>query len=120
MSIVVLVILVVIIVPTAVILSDRQSSKGLASSLILPLYIYPLADNGHAWQPLYNAYVFHLPNSVHDKSKTSVGSTQPLISTTRLSSTRTVALGTRLCQMMTISRLSRSSTHIPMREPWAT
>ena len=56
-SIVVLVVLVVIIVPTAVILSGRQSSKGLASSLILPLYIYPLAEDGHAWQPLYNAYV---------------------------------------------------------------
>lgn len=54
LSVVVLVVLIVVIVPTAVILSGRQRSKGLASSVILPLYIYPLDD---AWQPLYNAYV---------------------------------------------------------------
>ncbi|KAM0719794.1 hypothetical protein Q7P37_003928 [Cladosporium fusiforme] len=52
LSVVVLVVLIVVIVPTAVILSGRQRSKGLASSVILPLYIYPLDD---AWQPLYNA-----------------------------------------------------------------
>lgn len=55
-AVVVFVVLIVVIVPTAVILSGRHSSKGLASSLILPLYIYPVND---AWQPLWNAYVTH-------------------------------------------------------------
>jgi flagellar basal body-associated protein FliL len=53
-AIAVLVVLIVIIVPTAVILSGRHKSTGLASSILLPLYIYPL---GNAWEPLYNAYV---------------------------------------------------------------
>lgn len=58
-AIAVLVVLVVIIVPTAVILSGRHNSKGLASSIILPLYIYPLLrdDGTSAWDPLYNACV---------------------------------------------------------------
>jgi len=55
-AIAVLVVLIVIIVPTAVILSGRHSSKGLASSIILPLYIYPVTrDGSSAWQPLYSA-----------------------------------------------------------------
>lgn len=45
-------VLIVVIVPPAVILSGRHKSKGLASSVILPLYIYPLGD---AWEPLYDA-----------------------------------------------------------------
>jgi flagellar basal body-associated protein FliL len=53
-AIIVLVVLVVVIVPTAVILSGRHKSTGLASSVILPLYIYPLDNN---WKPLYDAYV---------------------------------------------------------------
>jgi flagellar basal body-associated protein FliL len=53
-AIVVLVVLVVIIVPTAVILSGRHKSTGLASSVLLPLYIYPV---NRSWQPLYDAYV---------------------------------------------------------------
>jgi flagellar basal body-associated protein FliL len=51
-AVAVLVVLLVIIVPTAVIFSGRHKSTGLASSIILPLYIYPLGD---AWGPLYNA-----------------------------------------------------------------
>lgn len=58
LSIVVLVVLIVIIVPTAVILSGRHSSNGLASSILLPLYIYPLGDR---WQPLYDACVLQAP-----------------------------------------------------------
>jgi flagellar basal body-associated protein FliL len=58
-AIIVLVVLVVIIVPTAVVLGGRTKSTGLASSVILPLYIYPLGD---AWKPLYDAYVLRFSN----------------------------------------------------------
>ena len=53
-AIIVLVVLIAVIVPTAVILSGRHKSTGLASSVLLPLYIYPV--NG-SWVPLYDAYV---------------------------------------------------------------
>ena len=51
-AIVVLVVLIVVIVPTAVILGGKHHSNGLSSSVMVPLYIYPLAG---AWDPLYNA-----------------------------------------------------------------
>jgi flagellar basal body-associated protein FliL len=53
LAIVALVVLIVVIVPTAVVLTDKKhQSNGLRSSVLLPLYVYPLAG---AWQPLYNA-----------------------------------------------------------------
>lgn len=53
-AIAVVIVLIVIIVPTATILGGRHHPKGLDSSVLLPLYVYPLAD---AWDPLYRAYV---------------------------------------------------------------
>jgi len=53
-AVAVLVVIIVIVVPIAVIFSGRHKSTGLASSILLPLYIYPLDD---AWAPLYDAYV---------------------------------------------------------------
>lgn len=47
-------ILVVIIVPLAVILPRRHHSQGLISTVLVPLYIYPVSD---AWEPLYEVLV---------------------------------------------------------------
>ncbi|EME46783.1 hypothetical protein DOTSEDRAFT_52166 [Dothistroma septosporum NZE10] len=46
------ILLLVIIVPAAVILTEKRGSIGLPSTILLPLYLYPTND---AWKPLYKA-----------------------------------------------------------------
>lgn len=47
-----LIIVLAIVIPVAVVISNRHSSKGLVSSVLVPLYIYPSQG---AWDPLFNA-----------------------------------------------------------------
>jgi hypothetical protein len=52
-AIVVLAVVVAIVVPIGLILSKKKPTvKGIASTIIVPLYIYPSAT---AWDPLYKA-----------------------------------------------------------------
>ncbi|TKX25007.1 hypothetical protein C1H76_2784 [Elsinoe australis] len=48
-----IIVLVVVIVPCAVILTRRNKSNGLASSILFPLYVFP--HNSSTWDPLYTA-----------------------------------------------------------------
>jgi hypothetical protein len=48
------VVILAIVIPVAVVFSRRKHSHGLASTVLVPLYIYP--DPG-AWDPLYEVLV---------------------------------------------------------------
>jgi hypothetical protein len=49
-------VILAIVIPLAVILPRKKQSKGLKSTAIIPLYIYPEAG---AWDPLYEAITSH-------------------------------------------------------------
>jgi len=52
-AIVVLAVIVAIVIPVGIIVSKKKPNvKGIASTIIVPLYIYP---GPNAWDPLYNA-----------------------------------------------------------------
>ena len=51
---IIIAVILAIIIPVAVVFSRRKHSKGLASTVLVPLYIYP--DTG-AWDPLYEVLV---------------------------------------------------------------
>ncbi|RMZ75832.1 hypothetical protein DV737_g5105, partial [Chaetothyriales sp. CBS 132003] len=55
-SVVVIAALLILIIPLAIILPRKGQPKGLASSVLLPLYIYPSSS---AWDPLYKALDSH-------------------------------------------------------------
>jgi hypothetical protein len=52
-GIVILAVIVAVVVPVGIIVSKKKPAvKGIASTIIVPLYIYP---NATAWDPLYKA-----------------------------------------------------------------
>jgi hypothetical protein len=51
--VIIVVIIIVIVVPLAVILPGRGHAKGQKSTVLFPLYIYPVANS--TWNPLYKA-----------------------------------------------------------------
>jgi hypothetical protein len=60
--VVVVVVILAVVIPVAVVFSRRKHSNGLASTVLVPLYIYP--DPG-AWDPLYEVLV---PTSIRNVS----------------------------------------------------
>lgn len=56
-ELVILCVLIIVIVPTAVVVSrnKREYADGLPAKVLFPLYEYPVSP--YTWDPLYKAYV---------------------------------------------------------------